>query len=137
MPTTPAAPPHPLPQAYVLSQLGEAYVAPQEFRLSEIYADSTPSVPLIFVLSFGSDPMADLLKFAEEKQKQVGRDGEEKQKQVRGGKVQVQGQAGGKGGAERGLSSLYSFVSDVIAGLLRVAEEGQKQVRGSGEEKKQ
>ena len=126
MPPTPAAPPHPLPQAYVLSQLGEAYVAPQEFRLSEIYADSTPSVPLIFVLSFGSDPMADLLKFAEEKQKQV-----------RGGKVQVQGQAGGKGGAERGLSSLYSFVSDVIAGLLRVAEEGQKQVRGSGEEKKQ
>lgn len=58
-------------QRYVLGALGAAYVEPQEFRLSAIYADSAPSVPLIFVLSFGSDPMADLLKFADEKRKQV------------------------------------------------------------------
>ena len=37
-------------QAYVLGALGPAYVEPQEFRLSAIYADSSPSVPLIFVL---------------------------------------------------------------------------------------
>ncbi len=45
--------------------------APQEFNLQAIYSDSSPGVPLIFVLSFGSDPMAGLLKFAEEKGKQV------------------------------------------------------------------
>jgi dynein heavy chain len=56
---------------YVLGALGKAYVEPQEFKLSTIFADSTPYVPLIFVLSFGSDPMADLLKFADEKKQQV------------------------------------------------------------------
>ncbi len=69
----PTRTPHPsmLHQSYVLGALGQAYVEPQEFRLSAIFADSSPSVPLIFVLSFGSDPMADLLKFADEKTKQV------------------------------------------------------------------
>ncbi|GAX82307.1 hypothetical protein CEUSTIGMA_g9736.t1 [Chlamydomonas eustigma] len=58
-------------QMYILGVLGKAYVEPQEFKLSTIFADSTSSVPLIFVLSFGSDPMADLLKFADEKKQQV------------------------------------------------------------------
>ena len=47
------------------------YVEPQEFKLSSIFADSTATVPLIFVLSFGSDPIADLLRFADERHKQV------------------------------------------------------------------
>jgi dynein heavy chain len=60
-----------LPQAYVAGQLGARYVEPQPFRLDGVYADSAPSVPLIFVLSFGSDPMTDLLRFADEQSKQV------------------------------------------------------------------
>lgn len=105
----------------MLSQLGEAYVAPQEFRLSEIYADSAPSVPLIFVLSFGSDPMADLLKFAEEKQKQVRGEW-----MGQGEGHRHQREVGGKGL----LIFVLSFGSDPMADLLKFAEEKQKQVRG-------
>lgn len=39
----------------------------QEFNLSLVFADSAASVPLVFVLSQGSDPMADLLLFADSK----------------------------------------------------------------------
>eukprot|EP00951_Prasinocladus_malaysianus_P000156 scaffold1192_cov49-Prasinocladus_malaysianus.AAC.2 len=39
----------------------------QEFNLSLVYNDSSPEVPLVFVLSQGSDPMADLLLFADSK----------------------------------------------------------------------
>lgn len=52
--------------------LGGRYVEPQAFKLDTVFADSAAAVPLIFVLSFGSDPMADLLKFADERNKQVG-----------------------------------------------------------------
>ncbi len=58
-------------QAYVLEALGQKYVEPQAFKLDAVFADSAAAVPLIFVLSFGSDPMADLLKFADERRKQV------------------------------------------------------------------
>jgi dynein heavy chain, axonemal len=56
---------------YVMQNMGKRYVEPQTFRLEPIFADSQASVPLIFVLSQGSDPMADLLTFAEEKCKRV------------------------------------------------------------------
>lgn len=58
-------------QNYVMRDMGKRYVEPQTFRLEPIFADSLASVPLIFVLSTGSDPMADLLTFAEEKAKRV------------------------------------------------------------------
>jgi len=56
---------------YVLHALGQKYVEPQAFKLDAVFTDSAAAVPLIFVLSFGSDPMADLLKFADERHKQV------------------------------------------------------------------
>jgi len=63
---------HACTQLYVLEALGQKYVEPQAFKLDAVFADSAAAVPLIFVLSFGSDPMADLLKFADERHKQVG-----------------------------------------------------------------
>jgi dynein heavy chain, axonemal len=58
-------------QKYIVDAMGQRYVEPMAFRLAPIFDDSEPSVPLIFVLSMGSDPMADLLMFAEEKAKRV------------------------------------------------------------------
>lgn len=36
------------------------------FELAKCYKDSSVVMPLIFVLSTGSDPIADFMKFAEE-----------------------------------------------------------------------
>lgn len=58
-------------QLYVISSMGQRYIEPQAFHLQPIFDDSQPSVPLIFVLSPGSDPMADLLMFADEKGRRV------------------------------------------------------------------
>lgn len=53
------------------SALGPRYVEPTSTKLDAVFTDSAAGVPLIFVLSLGSDPMADLLKFADERCKQV------------------------------------------------------------------
>ena len=53
--------------AYVDAVAGSRFVAPLPFDLAACFADSTAAVPLVFVLSPGSDPMANLLKFAEQK----------------------------------------------------------------------
>ena len=57
----------------MVGELGAEFVEPQPLQLGGAYADSTASVPLIFVLSQGSDPMADLLQFAEDQHRQVRR----------------------------------------------------------------
>ncbi|PNH05107.1 Dynein heavy chain 7, axonemal [Tetrabaena socialis] len=57
--------------SYVAESMGARYIEPHDFKLSSIFADSSCSVPIIFVLSPGSDPMADLLAFADDKRKQV------------------------------------------------------------------
>ncbi|XP_069062696.1 dynein axonemal heavy chain 1 [Pleurodeles waltl] len=53
-------------QDFVASNLGQRFIEPQTSDLSEVYKDSTPVIPLIFVLSPGTDPAVDLYKFAEE-----------------------------------------------------------------------
>ena len=55
------------PQRLRVGQHGPHFVEPQPFDLAPCYADSTPSTPLIFLLSPGSDPMGVLLRFAEER----------------------------------------------------------------------
>ena len=46
--------------------LGQRFIEPQTSDLSLVFKDSSPTTPLIFVLSVGTDPAADLYKFAEE-----------------------------------------------------------------------
>ncbi|EPZ35039.1 Dynein heavy chain, coiled coil stalk domain-containing protein, partial [Rozella allomycis CSF55] len=52
---------------FVKESLGNEFVEPPPFELSSCYSDSSPTTPLIFVLSPGADPMTGLLKFAESK----------------------------------------------------------------------
>ena len=52
-------------QDYVSEHLGQRFIEPQSTDLAEVFEDTTPSMPLIFVLSSGTDPAADLYKFAE------------------------------------------------------------------------
>lgn len=56
----------PMLQDFVALNLGQRFIEPQTTNLAVAYADSSPSVPLIFVLSPGTDPAADLYKFADE-----------------------------------------------------------------------
>ena len=53
-------------QDYVAENLGQRFIEPQTADLHLVYKDSSPTTPLIFVLSQGTDPAADLYKFAEE-----------------------------------------------------------------------
>ncbi|XP_048578532.1 dynein axonemal heavy chain 1-like isoform X2 [Nematostella vectensis] len=53
-------------QDFVAENLGQRFIEPQTADLSAVFKDSSPSTPLIFVLSVGTDPAADLYKFAEE-----------------------------------------------------------------------
>ncbi|OXU22263.1 hypothetical protein TSAR_003308 [Trichomalopsis sarcophagae] len=51
---------------YVRKSMDARFVSPPSFDISRSYADSNCLVPLIFILSPGSDPMAALAKFAEQ-----------------------------------------------------------------------
>ena len=53
-------------QDYVAEMIGQRFIEPQTADLKLAYKDSSPSSPLIFILSQGTDPAADLYKFAEE-----------------------------------------------------------------------
>ncbi|XP_020606105.1 dynein heavy chain 1, axonemal-like [Orbicella faveolata] len=48
-------------QDFVSENLGQRFIEPQTADLSLVFKDSSPSTPLIFVLSVGTDPAADLL----------------------------------------------------------------------------
>ena len=48
------------------AQLGQRFIEPQTAELAVVFKESSPTTPLIFVLSQGTDPAADLYKFAEE-----------------------------------------------------------------------
>lgn len=52
-------------QEFIANKLGQRFIEPQTTDLSEIFRDSSPTTPLIFVLSTGTDPAAELYKFAD------------------------------------------------------------------------
>jgi dynein heavy chain len=52
-------------QKYVSDVMGDKYVKPPGFDLQACYADSSAVVPLIFILSPGSDPMGAVLRAAD------------------------------------------------------------------------
>jgi dynein heavy chain len=56
----------PAMQDFVAEKLGQHFIEPQTTNLSMVYAESSATVPLVFVLSAGTDPAADLYKFASE-----------------------------------------------------------------------
>jgi len=51
---------------FVHDVMGEEFVKPPPFDLSACYDDSSPTIPLVFILSPGSDPMSAILKAAEQ-----------------------------------------------------------------------
>ncbi|MBN3296580.1 DYH10 protein, partial [Amia calva] len=50
---------------YVTVTMGEKYVQPPVISFEAIFEQSTPSSPIVFILSPGSDPASDLMKLAE------------------------------------------------------------------------
>ena len=48
-----------------MRNLGQLYVEPQTADLEAMYKESSPTTPLVFVLSTGTDPAAELYKLAE------------------------------------------------------------------------
>merc|ERR1711871_479733 len=53
-------------QAYVVEKMGQRFVEPPPFDLQACYEDSTCTIPLIFVLTQGSDPTKMFFSFANE-----------------------------------------------------------------------
>lgn len=51
---------------FIVKHMGKEFVEPPSFDLQASYADSSPTTPLIFILSPGSDPMDNLMMFAKE-----------------------------------------------------------------------
>nr|CAI5854264.1 unnamed protein product [Callosobruchus analis] len=52
-------------QDFLSEKLGKEFIEPQSSDLSAMFKESGPTVPLIFVLSTGTDPAAELYKFAD------------------------------------------------------------------------
>lgn len=51
-------------QDFLIDNLGAHFLEPQSSDLTEMYSDSSPKTPLIFILSVGTDPANELYKFA-------------------------------------------------------------------------
>jgi dynein heavy chain len=54
---------------FVNAEIGDYFVVPPPFDLGLIFKDSTPTAPLIFVLSPGADPLNALEKYAESRKR--------------------------------------------------------------------
>jgi dynein heavy chain len=52
---------------FVRENLGQSFIEPPLTDLPTLYADMSNIIPLVFVLSTGSDPMGAFLRFAKEK----------------------------------------------------------------------
>lgn len=51
---------------FIVKHLGQDFVEPPSFDLAASFGDSSPTTPLVFILSPGSDPMDNLMLFAKE-----------------------------------------------------------------------
>ncbi|KAG9397278.1 Dynein heavy chain and region D6 of dynein motor [Carpediemonas membranifera] len=51
-------------RSFIVNNLGQQFTEPPPFDLQATYNDSTPTTPLVFILSAGVDPMALLKQFA-------------------------------------------------------------------------
>ena len=58
-------------QNYVKDKMGELFIKPPPFDLQACYADSAAYVPLVFILSPGSDPMGAVFRAGENLKTQV------------------------------------------------------------------
>lgn len=52
-------------QNFISKNLGQQFIEPQSSDLGAMFKESGPNIPLIFVLSTGTDPAAELYKFAD------------------------------------------------------------------------
>jgi dynein heavy chain len=53
-------------QGMVIDKLGMEFLEPPQFDIKLSYNDSTPAIPLVFVLTTGADPMSEIMKMAGE-----------------------------------------------------------------------
>lgn len=51
---------------FIIHNMGAVFVQPPSFDLNASFEDSSPTIPLVFILSPGSDPMDNLMTFAKE-----------------------------------------------------------------------
>lgn len=56
---------------YVSDQMGRKFIEPPPFSIERAFADSSVSVPIVFILSPGSDPMNTLQAFANSQKKNL------------------------------------------------------------------
>lgn len=54
-------------QAFITRNLDKSFVEPPPFDLGASFSDSSPKIPLVFLLSAGSDPTASLFMFAKQR----------------------------------------------------------------------
>ncbi|CAH1165598.1 unnamed protein product [Phyllotreta striolata] len=50
---------------YIIETMGEEYIMPPVISFENIYEQSSPTTPVVFILSPGSDPTAELMKLGE------------------------------------------------------------------------
>ena len=70
---------------YVITRLDARFVEVPPLKLADIFKDTSPTVPVIFILSVGADPTGMLLDYAD------SQDQEKHVSQVRGSKLTVAG----------------------------------------------
>ncbi|KAL0205536.1 hypothetical protein P9112_000843 [Eukaryota sp. TZLM1-RC] len=57
----------PILSQFIEFQLSKEFIEIPQFTLAEPFEDSSPSIPLVFILSTGADPVSDLMTFADQK----------------------------------------------------------------------
>ena len=53
-------------QNFIVEKMSREFIVPPTFNIGKSFKDSAVNMPLIFVLSSGTDPVADFTKFADD-----------------------------------------------------------------------